>query len=243
MKIFSAILGILLFSIGVGAQDNTNLYCGPGTLLQRCMFTQISSTPSSNYPKLIKPTDDLQTALNSAMPGDVLLIDPLTSFSINLNLILPNGRASQWITIRTSSSFIPDEYTKITPAFASYLPKLVVNMSNASITGGQYVRLIGFEVTRPEGIGIVYNLFSGLGHDVILDRLYIHGTHSDETNRGVILNDASNITVMNSWFEDFHCFSLVGTCGDTQAISGGGSTSPDGNFKIVNNHLEASGQS
>ncbi len=254
MKIFSAILGILLFSAGVGAQDNTNPYCGqgnvpsggadgPAVLMQRCMFTQISSTPSSNYPKLIKPTDDLQTALNTAMPGDVLLVDPLTSFSINGKLILPNGTASQWITIRTSSSFIPDEYTKITPAFASYLPKLIVSMSNASITGGQYVRLIGFEVTRPEGTGIVYNLFSGLGHDVILDRLYIHGTHSDETNRGVILNDASNITVMNSWFEDFHCFAIVGACGDSQAISGGGSTSSDGNFKIVNNHLEAAGQS
>jgi hypothetical protein len=247
------VLVLLFFSVCSFAQDNTNPYCGPGNVpamaqdgvaapIQRCMFTQISSTPSSNYPKFVGPTDSLPMALSAAVPGDMIVVDPTNVTPVTGKLALPSGTAQQWITIKTASPLIPDEYTKVNPSFAAQLPKIVLQVQNSSIVGGQYVRLIGFEVTRPAGTGIVYNLFSGLGHDVILDRVYAHGTPGDETNRGVMLSNSYNVAIINSWFADFHCMAVAGTCSDSQAIGGGSSTVPDGNYKIVNNHLESSGQ-
>lgn len=215
---------------------------GPATLPQRTLEIRASFTPSSNYPKAVGPTDSLTAALAAAVPGDTIVVDPANVMNLNGKLILPNGTAQQWITIKTASAMIPDEFTRITPAFAQYLPKIILTASNASIQGGQFVRLEGFEITRSPGTGVVYNLFSGLGHDVILDRVYVHGTPTDETNRGVILDNSYDVAVAHSYFAEFHCMALVGACGDSQAISGGGSTQPDGNYLILDNYLSSSGE-
>lgn len=206
------------------------------------MFTQISSTPSSNLPKFVGPTDSLPMALSSAVPGDMIVVDPANDTLITGKFLLPNGDCAnqKWITIKSASPLLPDEYTAVTPSFAGNLPKISLNAQNATITGGSCVRLIGFEIRRKAG-GIVYDLISGLGHDVILDRLYVHGTHTDETVRGVSLANSYNVAVINSYFSDFHCLS-PGTCVDSQAIQGGTSSVPDGNYKIANNYLEAAGE-
>jgi len=236
------------------AQDQTNPYCGPGNvpaavandgpaaLPVRCMFTQISSTPSSNYPKTVGPTDSLAAALATAVPGDVINVDPANVTMVGSTLTLPNGDAQHWITIRTAVTSVPDEYTRVRLTDAPQLPKIVIAAQNAHITGGSYVRLIGFEIQRKAGTGIVYNLFNGLGHDVILDRVYAHGNPGDTTVHGVNLSNAYNVTVMNSYLSDFHCMAAVDACTDAQAINGGLSTLPDGNYKIINNYIEAAGE-
>ena len=50
------------------------------------------------------------------------------------------------------------------------------------------------------------------------------------------------MAVVDSYFSDFHCVSVSGTCTDSQAISGGAGDLPMGPFKIVNNFLEAAGE-
>ena len=245
----------------VNAQDNTNPYCGPGNVVQyadgvmdgpaskptRCMFTRMSSTPSSNHPKYVGPKDSLAAALATAAPGDNIVWDETSSLSVGGGgLTLPNGTAGKWITIRTSSSLLPDEFTRITPTFEAHMPKILFTASNATVKGGQFVRLIGIELTRPSGTGVVYNMVNpsaGVNaHDLIFDRIWFKGTAGDETNRGLFLSNVSNVTVMNSYFTDMHCMALVGSCGDAQGIGGGTSSLPDGNFKFINNHIEASGE-
>jgi len=121
-------------------------------------------------------------------------------------------------------------------------PKIVVKGSQ-QVTGGAFVLWYGVEFTRVAG-GTVYNLIdlTSSAHDQVFDHVYVHGTPTDETVRGIFLQGATNIVVQNSYFSDFHCRAL-GTCGDAQAISGGVSdVAGSGNYLFQNNYLEAAGE-
>ena len=86
---------------------------------------------------------------------------------------------------------------------------------------------------------------SGLGSydHVVIDRSWLHGQVQDETANGVDLNGASYVAVVDSYFSDFHCIAVTGTCTDAHAIGGGTSSTQDGPFKIQDNFLEASSES
>lgn len=261
LAVLVLVLFLFIAAIRGWAQDNTNPDCGPGNVVQnvdgpldgpaakptRCLFTQISSTPSSNYPKFVGPTDSLPLALATALPGDMIVVDPANTTIVTTKLQFPSGdcASQKYITVKTSSSLIPDEFTRVGPTFAQFMPKLFMSGQNASIVLGSCLRLIGLEVSRTSGTGLVYNLIvppTTGSHDFILDRLYVHGTATDETNRGLQTSGTYNAAVINSYFSDFHCLAAVGSCTDSQAIHGGLSKSPDGNIKLVNNYLESSGE-
>jgi hypothetical protein len=70
-------------------------------------------------------------------------------------------------------------------------------------------------------------------HDLVLDRMYIHGTDTGNNRRCVSLNAAST-AVIDSYISDCH---EAGT--DSQAIAGWSGPGP---FKIVNNYIEASSE-
>ena len=72
-----------------------------------------------------------------------------------------------------------------------------------------------------------------LPHDLVLDRMYIHGTATGAMRRGVGLNGAS------SGLSTRTSASAMTTGSDAQAVSGWSGPGP---FKIVNNYLEASGE-
>jgi hypothetical protein len=112
-------------------------------------------------------------------------------------------------------------------------------------TGANYYRLIGLEVTRTPNTGIVNELASiaanGTANNLILDRMWLHGTAQDETTEGLELIGASYVSVIDSTLTDFHCISVTGSCTDAHAI-GGGADNPVGPFKIVDDFLEASGE-
>src|SRR5580765_624441 len=215
-------------------------------LPQRTVETRISFTPSSDYPTYVgpaTPAPSLPQVLLSARPGAMIVVDPASTTNLTSTLKGPNGDcvAKKWITVRTSSSLIPDEYTRITPAFEAQLPKLVIQAQSATFIPGKCSRWIGFEITRKDG-GIVYNMVTLQDADnTILDRMYIHGNAADATVRGVALSNSTNAAVINSYISDMHCLS-PGNCTDSQAIAGGISPTPDGPFKIDNNYLEASGE-
>ena len=130
------------------------------------------------------------------------------------------------------------------------LAKLVMNRSYSSgpvifAPGASHYRLIGLEITRTAGTGFVYALASPVGGSItskiIYDRIWVHGTAHDETARGVQLGGSSYVSVIDSFFTDFHCVSGM-SCSDSQAINGGLGNHPMGPYKIVNNFLEASGE-
>ncbi|MGH9515751.1 MAG: hypothetical protein ACRD3P_08750 [Terriglobales bacterium] len=104
----------------------------------------------------------------------------------------------------------------------------------------------GLELTRASGDGIHYALVGrrqdtatkGINH-VVIDRDWIHGTPVDETVRGVFTAGWTYAAIVDSYINDLHCVAAIGTCTDSQAISGGVGDIPEGPLKIENNFLEA----
>jgi hypothetical protein len=232
------ILTILVLASALWAQTD-----GPATLPLTVPEVRASFTPASNYPKYVGPTDSLVTALSTAVPGDTIVVDPANVTSVS-KLTGPNGDCStgRWIVVKTASALIPDEFSRILPSFAAQLPKIIITTSNGSLAPGNCVRWIGFEVTTT--LPLVYNLVSLSGEsNVILDRMYIHGTATTETSRGVLISDATNGSVINSYISDVHCRAVSGSCNQAQAIAGGFDSVGSGPLLIQNNYLEAAGQS
>jgi hypothetical protein len=189
---------------------------------------------------------DLQAALNKAKPCDVIALANGATYSGNF--ILPNKPGACWIVIRPANmTGVPPEGTRMSPAIAAAanLPK-ILSTSNmgafATENGAHHFRLVALEVSVPATIantgllrlGTSYETtLAQMPHDLVLDRMYIHGTATGSNRRCVSLNGASS-AVIDSYISDCH---EVG--GDAQAIAGWSGPGP---FKIVNNYLEASGE-
>jgi len=118
------------------------------------------------------------------------------------------------------------------------------------LAGANHYRLLGLEITRAEGsaasVGSLVSVQAAqqgnTASHIVLDRVWLHGNATDETGRGIHLNGMTFVSIVDSYFSDFHCIARTGSCTDAQAISGGSGDSPAGPYKIVNNFLEASGE-
>jgi hypothetical protein len=133
----------------------------------------------------------------------------------------------------------------VTPAQAASMPKLISPNSAptlATAPGAQGYRLIGLDVSVAPTVSTIFNIVA-FGADqtsladtpknMIIDRSYIHGQPQTNSFRGVLLNSAQS-AVINSYVSEIHVSGF-----DSQAILGYNGPGP---FKIVNNHLEASGE-
>jgi hypothetical protein len=191
---------------------------------------------------------NLQAALDAAQPGDVLLLEAGASFVGNF--ILPAKTGSGWIVIRSSTADanLPAAETRITPSYAAVLPKIVSPNADPALRTApraHHYRLIGIEVTVaanwPEHYSIVklgdgtsaQNSLDLVPHDIILDRVYVHGHSTLQVTQCVSLNSAMT-AVIDSYLSDCHRKGF-----DSQAIGG---TNGPGPFKIVNNYLEGAGE-
>jgi len=196
----------------------------------------------------VSPGGDLQAAINSAQPGDVIELANGATFSGTFTLPNKNTSSTNWIVIRPASmDSVPAEGIRMTPlqAAAANLPKVLANSSQGAFNtdfGAHHYRLVALEVSVPATIGNSGLLRLGssteqavadLPHDLVLDRMYIHGTATGTNRRCVSLNGAST-AVIDSYISDCH-----EAGGDAQAIAGWGGPGP---FKIVNNYLEGSGE-
>src|SRR5262245_4446698 len=186
---------------------------------------------------------DLQSALDQAQPGDVILLQAGASFTGNF--VLSNKNGTGWITVRTSTSdAIMPQGTRVTPDSASSMPKIISPNSDPALQtadGAHHFRFVGVEFGVAPGTDI-YNIISLGGdqtslaqtpHDLIIDRCYIHGPADRNARRGVMINSAS-VAIIDSYISDIQ---EVGA--DSQAICGWNGPGP---FKIVNNHLEGAGE-
>lgn len=249
-----------------GDQANFGGSDGPATLPQRCINTALSSTPSSGKRTLVPAAGNLNIALANAACGDVILLQAGATFAGPITLPAKNCDSQHWITVRTSTadSSLPAEGTRLTPCYAgvsslpgrpayncpsskNVLAKIQIASGAGAITvapGAKYYRIIGLEITRKTGTGIIYGLVKTIGtaDHLIFDRVWIHGTALDETTRGIYLGDSTNVAVIDSYLNDFHCIAITGACTDSQTINGGNSFLPTGPYKIVNNFLEAAAE-
>ena len=189
---------------------------------------------------------DLQAALDAAQPCDVISLAAGATFTGTFTL--PQKSGSCWITIRSSApdASLPAEGVRMTPSFASLLPKLVTTTSAPALRtalGAHHYRILAVEITAASSVTVNYGLVTlGLGTEttlpdlptnLILDRVYVHGTPTVELSRCVALNGVSS-AVIDSYLSECHAKGV-----DSQAIAGWNGPGP---FKIVNNYLEGAAE-
>lgn len=244
-----------------------SLLDGPAELPRSVPNSSMTSTPAPG--KVISaPAGGLQSAFNDAECGDTIQLEAGVSYSGAYTLPAKPCDDAHFVIIRTSApdSLLPPEGTHINPCYAGVLSlpgrpsftcpnslnspmaKIVAAGHVSPITlaaGANHYRLgPGLEITRAVGSGIVTNLIvpSGAADNIVVDRDWIHGTAQDETTRGVFLSGITSAAIVDSYLNDFHCNAGIGSCTDSQAIAGGTSALPSGNWKIEGNFLEAAAE-
>src|ERR1700680_3777278 len=148
---------------------------------------------------------DFQAALNAAQPGDTISLAAGASFVGNYSLPVKNG--SGWFIVRSSApdNSLPPQGMRITPASAAQLPKIVSPNSSPAlqtVTGTPPFRVVAVEFTIASGVtqnyalvalgdgSIAQNLLSQVPHDLIFDRVYLHGNATANLRRAFALNSA-----------------------------------------------------
>ena len=223
-----------------------------GTSQTQVRPRRVASAPGGNT-TTIRAGGNLQQAIDRAQPGDTLLLEAGASFTGTYTLpAKPVGNASgaNWITIRTSApdSALPPAGTRITPAHAHLLPKLLSPGKNApalqTAAGAHHYRLVGLEIAPASASAEITNLVTlGDGseaqnrietvpHHLVIERCYIHAYPEQALRRGIALNSAST-DILDSHLSDFKATV------DAQAIWGWNGPGP---FRIINNYLSASGE-
>ncbi len=190
--------------------------------------------------------EDLQAALNVAQPGDEVVLAAGAVFTSNY--VLPKKTTGTgWIVVRAEQVSVAAG-TRMTPALAAGVA--IVKSPNSdpaigSAQGASRYRLVGFEVTQATGLPINYglvvlgrgdqadNALALLPSDIVLDRMYIHGTLTDDLKRCVTFNGRA-LAVIDSWLSECH-----GKGFDSQGVAGWNGPGP---FLIENNHIEGAGQ-
>lgn len=245
-------------------------YDGPAQLPLVYIQSSMANTPAPGVTTTVNAGGDFQGALNSANCGDTIQLQAGATFTGVYTFPAKSCDDNHWIIVRTSApdSSLPAEGTRMTPCYAgvaslpgrpayscpstaNVLAKLVMGSTTGSgpivfATGANHYRLLGLEVTRNAGGLVIYNLISmqngGPTDHLILDRMWVHGTATDETTRGLALGGSTTVAVIDSYYNDFHCISITGACTDAQAVSGGLGNLAQGPYKINDNFLEASAE-
>jgi hypothetical protein len=196
--------------------------------------------------RTIRAADDLQAALNAAKPGDELRLEAGSLF--RGPFVLPAKTGDGMITVRTdlADAALPPAGTRVTPQTAARFAKLESLTSEPALRtapGAHNWRLLGLEFRANKGgYGDIIELGDGssaqssleqVPHDILLDRVYVHGDPRVGQKRGIALN-ARAVTIRNSYIADIAAEGF-----DAQAIAGWNGPGP---FVIENNDLEASGE-
>ena len=188
--------------------------------------------------------DDLQAALDRAVPGDQVVLDAGATFMGNF--VLPKKAGSGLIVVRSSDIGALPEGTRAGPGDDPHMARIISPSFDGAVDtapGAHDWRLIGIELTVSPGVGentAVVRLGSGsettrsqLPREIVIDRCWIHGNSTQNDRRGVALNGIAE-AVIDSTVSDFH---EVGR--DAQALAGWNGPGP---FKIANDELDASGE-
>ncbi len=200
----------------------------------------------------VKRGDNLQRALESARRGDEVVIEAGAEFRGHFELPVKSGGSSDgWIIVRTSAlDQLPPLGTRIDYAqHAALMPKLITPDSRAALAteaGTSGWRIVGIEISVDPGFRDVQQGLVLLGdgseaqrapqqlpHDLILDRVYVHGQPNVNLKRCVALNSGRSAIV------DSQLLECHGRGFDSQAILGWNGPGP---YRVENNRLDAAGE-
>ena len=230
---------------------------GNGTLGAIAALAELPrASVSTAYPSPVRQVRvaagaNLQSAIDAAQPGDELLLAPGATYVGNF-ILRNKGSSTSWITIRTdvSDAAIGAAGTRMTPtrAASANLAKILTGDNQSAITtdfSAHHWRLTGLEVGGTSGAqeinGIIrlgdgsgaQNSLSLVAHDLVIDRVFVHGLATQAVRRCVSLQSAAT-AVVDSWISDCHSNN-----GDSQGIVGWNGPGP---FLIKNNHIEGGHQ-
>jgi hypothetical protein len=218
------------------------------------------STPDVTMPAQTGSTiavnagENLQAALDGANPGDIIQLAAGATFTGNF--VVPNKAtdAAHWIVIRTSGhASLPPPGKRVAPSDAVHMARIRTTNSNPALSfanGAKYYRLIGLEVDTDwtsredtqwmliclgRGSDCETNVTDGANfpRDIVLDRLYVHGTDTGNIRRG-ILGNAANLAVVDSYISNIH---EIGA--DSQAFAAWNGPGP---FLLKNSYFEGAGE-
>jgi hypothetical protein len=232
------VLAVLASFATCGAATASSVPAQPKVLLDT------TYTPPTGSLIHVHSGDDLQAALNGAVPGDQVVLDAGATFTGNF--VLAKKAGVGLIVVRSSDIGALPEGARVGPSDSPHMARIVSPSFDGAVdaaAGAHQWRLIGIELTVApsvaENTGVV-RLGSGsetarsqLPREIVIDRCWIHGNSNQNDRRGVALNGIAE-AVIDSTVSDFH---EVGR--DAQAIAGWSGAGP---FKIANNELEASGE-
>jgi hypothetical protein len=241
-------------TLGAGTQQITLLFDTGGLNIESINVTATSAPlpPPTPPPSTgggvvtVNAGGDLQAAIVNAQPGDTIVLQAGATFTGNF--VLPAKSGSAYVTITSSGdlSRLPAAGTRIDPSYAPLLAKIKSPNGAPAITTAPFahhyvLQLLEFPANF-QGQGDVIQLGDGssdqntlavVAHDLVVDRVYIHGDPSFGQKRGIALNSAST-TVENSYIAG-----IASASQDAQAICGWNGPGP---FTIANNYLEAAGE-
>jgi hypothetical protein len=240
------------FSRGVVRIGLVLLMGSPGIALSQTLpnlpvIGDISCGTSNGTTIVATTAAQFSTALTTAVYGDTITLTAGANFVGPFTLPLKSGTGC--ITIRTSApdSALPAAGARITPAYASVLPKILAPGANQNAVvaayGSHHYKFIGIEFMTVNAAAVADSLIligdggmtslTQVPHHYEFDRIYVHAWPTQALKRGLYLNSAST-TVKNSYVSDFKSAGQ-----DTQAIL---IINGSGPFRITNNYLEASGE-
>ena len=192
----------------------------------------------------------LSSAIKSAIPGDIIVLDAGATYSGAFTLPPKANPNNQWIYIMSSAIANLSAGTRVSPADAPNMAKIVTPNVAAGFQvngGANHWRFAGLEITAasnyPAGCPangqhcMTYFLIGSqsqptpLPDSFVVDRCYVHGGPTQDLQQGIQMT-ASNYAVIDSYVDDVHIKGF-----DSSGI--GVNTSP-GPFKIVNNYVSAS---
>jgi hypothetical protein len=223
--------------------DYTRARCAAVTLT---LCIAMASSVKTRQTIVVHAGDDLQHAIDQAIPGDVIALEAGATFIGNF--VLPEKSGGAFITIRsaTPDDQLPPSGTRIVPSDAPLLAKLQSPNERPVLTTApraHHWRLLflefgpnatpGSDIIRLGDGSAAQTSAESVPRHLEIDRCYIHGDELLGQKRGIALNSA-HTRILNSHLADFK---LVGQ--DTQAIAGWNGPGP---YLLENNYLEAAGE-
>ncbi len=216
---------------------------GPSFVQPAAPITYNPSYPTlTGVSRRVNAGANLQAVLDAAQPGDEIVLASGAVFTDNY--VLPAKSGNGWIVIRAEN--VPTSAgVRVSPTSNASSATIVSPNSAPAIkaaVGSKRWRLVGFNITQAAGLSINYGLVV-LGENetvradqpsnIVLDRMYVHGTTNDNLKRCLQFNGDS-LAVIDSWLGDCH-----GKGFDSQGVAGWNGAGP---FLIENNRIEGAGQ-
>jgi hypothetical protein len=197
---------------------------------------------------------NFQAALNSAQPGDTIVVAAGATFVGPFTV--PNKTSgSGWIYVRTSALpglGLPLENVRILPSDSGSCFKITAGSGNDILNfanSAHHFRFIGMEVLPQDGTYQYYGVAMGnsdttvstLPNNITFDRCYVHGRDSQNGILHGMKIDGRYVAVVNSYIANCKNDpnSTPFASGDSQAIW---ASNGDGPYKINNNYIEGASE-